>query len=57
MSRVVYRTAMMTIGKGENVAQHKSSFFEELAGHWPELDGFDQHFQATIHFPLTSAAD
>ena len=27
----------------------KESFFEVLACHWPELDGFDQYFQATNH--------
>ena len=25
--------------------------FLVLACHWPELDGFHQHFQATVHFP------
>ena len=24
---------------------------------YPELDGFDQHFQATVHFPLSSPID
>ena len=33
------------------------SFFAVLACHKPELDGFDQHFQATVHFPLTGAVD
>ena len=32
-------------------------FFEVLASHMPELDGLDQHFQATVHFPLTRAAN
>ena len=32
-------------------------FFVELACHWPELDGFDQHFQATVNFSLASAVD
>ena len=27
--------------------------FLVLACHLPELDGFDQHFQATVLFPLT----
>ena len=30
-------------------------FFVVLSCLWPELDGFDQHFQATVHFPLTNA--
>ena len=28
----------------------KSLFLVELACHLPELDGFGQHFQATVHF-------
>ena len=31
--------------------------FVVLPCHSPELDGFDQHFQATVHFPLTSPVD
>ena len=27
-----------------------TDFFVLLAFHWPGLDGFDQHFQATVHF-------
>ena len=33
----------------------RSTFFVVLACRKPELDGFDQHFQATVHFPWTSA--
>ena len=32
-------------------------FFEPLAFHQPALDELDEHFQATIHFPLTIAVD
>ena len=32
-------------------------FFVALACHSPELDGFEQHFQATVHFSLTCAVD
>ena len=32
-------------------------FFVELACHLPELNGFDQHFQATVLFPTTRAVD
>ena len=31
--------------------------FVTLDCHWPDLDGFDQHFQATVHFPLTSTVN
>ena len=31
--------------------------FLVLACHYPLLDGFDQHFQASVHFPLTSAVN
>ena len=31
--------------------------FVEIACHWRVLDGFDQHFQATVHFPISSAID
>ena len=31
------------------------SFFVVLDCHEPELDGFGQHSQATVHFPLTCA--
>ena len=34
-----------------------SLIFVVLACHQTELDAFDQHFQATIHFPLTSTID
>ena len=30
---------------------------QELACHLPELDGSNHHYQATIHFPLTSTFD
>ena len=33
------------------------NFFGVLVCHWPVLDGFDQHFQATVRSPLTSAVD
>ena len=32
-------------------------FFVELACHYPALDGFNQHFPASVHFPLTSTVD
>ena len=32
-------------------------FIVVLACHSPELDWFNQHFQATVHFPLTIAVD
>ena len=35
----------------------QSIFFVVLACQKPELNGFDEHFQATVHFPLTSAVD
>ena len=31
--------------------QGQEGFFVVLACHEPLLDGFDQHFQATVHFP------
>ena len=31
-----------------------NTFFVALACHWPVLD---QHFQATVHFPLSNAID
>ena len=31
--------------------------FVELACHLQELDGLNQHFQATVHLPLTGAVD
>ena len=31
--------------------------FVVLACHEPELDGSDQHFQATVHFLLTTDVD
>ena len=31
--------------------------FVVLACHYLELDEFDQHFQATVNFPLISAVD
>ena len=30
-------------------------FFVVLARHWPALDGFDRHFQASVYFTLSSA--
>ena len=33
------------------------TFFVELVCHQPVLDGFNQHFQTSVHFPLTSTAD
>ena len=44
-------------GKASLVGGTANGLFAELAFHWPELDGFDQHFQATGCFPLTSAVD
>ena len=35
----------------------QSALFVELACHLPVLDGFDPHFQATVHIPLSSALD
>ena len=32
-------------------------FFIELACHLSVLDEFDQHFQASVHFPLTSVGN
>ena len=32
-------------------------FFVALAFHLPVLDGFNQHFLGTLHFPLSSAID
>ena len=32
-------------------------FFVALAFHQQVLDGFDQHFQASVHFPIASAID
>ena len=31
--------------------------FVVIVCHQAVLDGFDQHFQATVHFPLSSAID
>ena len=31
-------------------------FFVVVARHKPVLDGFDQHFEASVHFPLTSTS-
>ena len=35
----------------------QQNFFCRTGLPQPELDGFDQHFQATVHIPLTSAVD
>ena len=32
-------------------------FFVVLACHYPVLDGFDQHFEASVHFPISIAID
>ena len=39
---------------GKTVTQH---FFVALNCHQPELDGFDYHYQGTVHFPLTRGVD
>ena len=58
--------AMPTIEKGVFLLQASSKLLinklEELnkvvvACHSPVLNGFDQHFQATVNFPLSSAID
>ena len=36
---------------------HSINLFVVLACQKPELDGLDEHFQATVHSPLTSAVD
>ena len=33
------------------------TLFAVLAYHYPVLDGFDQHFQATVDFPLRRTFD
>ena len=41
----------------EPVEQNFKANFLVLACYWPKLYGFDQHFPATVNFPLTSAID
>ena len=36
---------------------HATLLIEILACHLTELNGFHQHFQATVHFPLISIVD
>ena len=38
-------------------AKEARFFFVVLACYWPVLDGLNQHFQAPVHFPLTSNID
>ena len=41
----------------DQVDKVKMTYFCSTLCRYPDLDGFDQHFQATVHFPLTSTAD
>ena len=48
---------ILTTTKVFRAVSFTTNFFIALACYWPELDGFIQHFQATVHFPLRCAVD